>query len=204
MDTLTRKLVVSGYYDDEYDEFVGSETQGPACVNPADNALTNAASGQTPWSKPTSTTARPSTCATASRHSSWPMASPWSGSASRWVTPTPASPLVGTPSGFPRATSDGSTTSTSSTPKNLDGNRTEKPRRYDPRSPANRYYQRSGRWDSNPRHLAWEASALPTELRPRAQDSTGLSAFALRGRRQFHANSDGIVGLSDPDNGGFA
>src|SRR6266851_7500433 len=24
----------------------------------------------------------------------------------------------------------------------------------------------SGRWDSNPRHLAWEASALPTELRP--------------------------------------
>src|SRR6476660_5940153 len=27
--------------------------------------------------------------------------------------------------------------------------------------------ERSGRRDSNPRHLAWEASALPTELRPR-------------------------------------
>src|SRR5205085_5065001 len=27
---------------------------------------------------------------------------------------------------------------------------------------------RSGRWDSNPRHLAWEASALPAELRPPA------------------------------------
>jgi hypothetical protein len=30
-----------------------------------------------------------------------------------------------------------------------------------------RSFQLSGRRDSNPRHLAWEASALPTELRPR-------------------------------------
>jgi hypothetical protein len=35
---------------------------------------------------------------------------------------------------------------------------------------------RSGRWDSNPRHLAWEASALPTELRPRSQDSSHVAA----------------------------
>jgi hypothetical protein len=31
---------------------------------------------------------------------------------------------------------------------------------------------RSGRWDSNPRPSAWEADALPTELHPRAVDST--------------------------------
>jgi hypothetical protein len=37
--------------------------------------------------------------------------------------------------------------------------------------------RQSGRWDSNPRHLAWEASALPTELRPRALDSTRVSAL---------------------------
>jgi hypothetical protein len=30
-----------------------------------------------------------------------------------------------------------------------------------------RRFGESGRWDSNPRHLAWEASALPAELRPR-------------------------------------
>jgi hypothetical protein len=30
----------------------------------------------------------------------------------------------------------------------------------------------SGRRGSNPRHLAWEASALPTELRPRSVDSS--------------------------------
>ena len=30
----------------------------------------------------------------------------------------------------------------------------------------------SGRWDSNPRPLAWEANALPTELRPRDRHST--------------------------------
>ncbi len=35
----------------------------------------------------------------------------------------------------------------------------------------------SGRWDSNPRHLAWEASALPTELRPRSQDSSRVRRF---------------------------
>ena len=28
----------------------------------------------------------------------------------------------------------------------------------------------SGRWDSNPRHSAWEADALPTELRPRYRE----------------------------------
>src|SRR2546428_605259 len=38
--------------------------------------------------------------------------------------------------------------------------------------------EQSGRWDSNPRHLAWEASALPTELRPRAG-----RIVALRWRR---------------------
>jgi hypothetical protein len=35
----------------------------------------------------------------------------------------------------------------------------------------------SGRRDSNPRHLAWEASALPTELRPRGLDSTEFSGW---------------------------
>ena len=30
----------------------------------------------------------------------------------------------------------------------------------------------SGRWGSNPRHPAWEAGALPTELRPRVVKST--------------------------------
>ena len=34
-------------------------------------------------------------------------------------------------------------------------------------SPAFRQKKKSGRRDSNPRHPAWEASALPTELRPR-------------------------------------
>ena len=37
---------------------------------------------------------------------------------------------------------------------------------------------RSGRWDSNPRHLAWEASALPTELRPRGLDLSHLLCFS--------------------------
>ena len=37
---------------------------------------------------------------------------------------------------------------------------------------------RSGRWDSNPRHLAWEASALPTELRPRGPNISEEAAAA--------------------------
>ena len=48
---------------------------------------------------------------------------------------------------------------------------------------------KSGRRDSNPRHPAWEASALPTELRPRTAQSLadifrmheGPSAVAFKG-----------------------
>src|SRR5438034_11513659 len=43
---------------------------------------------------------------------------------------------------------------------------------------------RSGRRGSNPRHLAWEASALPTELRPRA------GGFYRRSRRVPADNLD--------------
>ena len=47
----------------------------------------------------------------------------------------------------------------------------------------------SGRWGSNPRHLAWEASALPTELRPRALDSSRLERFGLQAGRHINATS---------------
>jgi hypothetical protein len=50
---------------------------------------------------------------------------------------------------------------------------------------------RSGRRDSNPRHLAWEASALPTELRPQRLDSTGALATDPRGRRHNDGASSG-------------
>src|SRR5215217_3778763 len=39
----------------------------------------------------------------------------------------------------------------------------------------------SGRWDSNPRPLAWEANALPTELRPRDRHSTPAAMGASAG-----------------------
>jgi hypothetical protein len=58
--------------------------------------------------------------------------------------------------------------------------------------------KQSGRWDSNPRHLAWEASALPTELRPRAQDLSHLAGIALRARRHFNANSIAFPAMVDP------
>ncbi len=38
-------------------------------------------------------------------------------------------------------------------------------------------YTKSGRRDSNPRHPAWEASALPTELRPRPVKSYSSSWY---------------------------
>jgi hypothetical protein len=46
----------------------------------------------------------------------------------------------------------------------------------------------SGRWDSNPRHPAWEADTLPTELRPRccrAEYSTGGDRCPLSPRREI-------------------
>lgn len=53
------------------------------------------------------------------------------------------------------------------------------------KNPGNRGFSaclsESGRRGSNPRHLAWEASALPTELRPRAQDLSRLGGVGLRG-----------------------
>ena len=65
----------------------------------------------------------------------------------------------------------------------------------------------SGRWDSNPRHLAWEASALPTELRPRAQDSSHPAGIGLRlrhhlnaissGRERAQAGAERVVGTAD-------
>ena len=48
---------------------------------------------------------------------------------------------------------------------------------------------RSGRRGSNPRHLAWEASALPTELRPQPEDSSGLASIGLSGLSQFDGTS---------------
>jgi hypothetical protein len=45
------------------------------------------------------------------------------------------------------------------------------------KSPRLRAFLWSGRWDSNPRHLAWEASALPTELRPRSLHPSRVRHF---------------------------
>jgi hypothetical protein len=44
--------------------------------------------------------------------------------------------------------------------------------------PITRGFPSSGRWDSNPRHLAWEASALPTELRPRSLHPSRVKRFS--------------------------
>jgi hypothetical protein len=43
---------------------------------------------------------------------------------------------------------------------------------------------RSGRWDSNPRHPAWKAGALPTELHPR--EPCELSALPAKMYPRFH------------------
>ena len=39
----------------------------------------------------------------------------------------------------------------------------------------------SGRWDSNPRHSAWEADTLPTELRPHSAPAAQFSMTAAAG-----------------------
>lgn len=45
------------------------------------------------------------------------------------------------------------------------------------------FFSWSGKRDSNPRPLAWEANALPTELLPRkrCKYSTNISFFAIFG-----------------------
>ena len=43
----------------------------------------------------------------------------------------------------------------------------------------------SGRRDSNPRHLAWEASALPTELRPHLAQPSRFGSVARLGRARL-------------------
>src|SRR5581483_8530704 len=50
--------------------------------------------------------------------------------------------------------------------------------------PLTRGVKKSGRRDSNPRHPAWEASALPTELRP--QDCSYSTLTDVRRKRQAH------------------
>ena len=49
------------------------------------------------------------------------------------------------------------------------GRGTDRGKSRDPREKSEK--PKSGRRDSNPRHPAWEASALPTELRPRTKES---------------------------------
>ncbi len=41
----------------------------------------------------------------------------------------------------------------------------------------------SGRWDSNPRHSAWKADALPTELHP--QETFSTVPYLLPGRKHL-------------------
>ena len=58
--------------------------------------------------------------------------------------------------------------------------------------------KKSGRRDSNPRHPAWEASALPTELRPRVPVFTGkTTVFASYGEAQNVAS----IAFSPPSPG---
>jgi hypothetical protein len=49
----------------------------------------------------------------------------------------------------------------------------------EPSATPSRVKPGSGRRGSNPRHLAWEASALPTELRPRDLDSSRVVCLGL-------------------------
>jgi hypothetical protein len=60
-----------------------------------------------------------------------------------------------------------------------------------------RAFVKSGRWGSNPRPSAWEADALPTELRPREPNSTLVSwlfgRFQSRPRRLHRSNSEAGV-----------
>jgi hypothetical protein len=44
---------------------------------------------------------------------------------------------------------------------------------------------KSGRWDSNPRQLPWQGSALPTELLPHSGDRRALTGFVRVGKARF-------------------
>jgi hypothetical protein len=63
----------------------------------------------------------------------------------------------------------------------------------DPPASSDRHGSRSGRWGSNPRPSAWEADALPTELRPRGEQCTGIGGIYSVADVPAHSDSHALA-----------